>query len=504
EWDFGDGNTLVMPDDIPYENPYAHIYGAAGEYEVSLTVVSEHGCDSTYTLTLQREALVTSAFTVVSETLCSGHEISFLDVSYNQDYIFKWEWSFGDDSTLVYSVFQSTIIHKYQESGIYNVTLEISSLINGNVILDDFVLTVYVQASPDAIFTWDGVCNGETTQFTDNSNDNGTAITSWDWNFGDGNGDNVTNPNYIFADTGSYNVQLIVESTIGCRDTMQSEFNLYALPMVIPSTNTGCVSRSTEFIDMSEADDAVINSWNWSIDDAGVSSQSISENTTHVFGSAGNYNYNLAVVDEHGCSNSGDFEIEIFSIPTSDFSMIYNYDNIQGQVKFENLSEGASDYLWDFDWDYEYNSTEENPIYSYPENGEYVIQLIATNSDFCTDITFKTYNLVYSGLYVPTAFSPADPDPGLNMFLPTGIGLKNYNIQVFDIWGTLVWSSSAITLDGEPEGPGWDGTYKGKELPTGGYVWKASAEFIDGTIWKGSDIGDGKQPQTQGSLMLIR
>ena len=103
-----------------------------------------------------------------------------------------------------------------------------------------------------------------------------------------------------------------------------------------------------------------------------------------------------------------------------------------------------------------------------------------------------------------TAFSPEDPDPVVSRFLPSGIGLKEYSIEVFDTWGTLIWSSDKITIDGQPAGPGWDGTYKGKIMPTGVYVWKAYAEFIDGTIWKGSDIGDGKEPHTQGSVMLIR
>jgi len=188
--------------------------------------------------------------------------------------------------------------------------------------------------------------------------------------------------------------------------------------------------------------------------------------------------------------------------------MIYNYDDIQGQVKFENHSTGAIEYFWDFDYIEGSSSTpssiEENPVWSYSYDGDYTIELIASTSDYCTDTSYKTYYMRFVSLFIPNAFSPDDPNEDVKTFLPSGIGLKNYNIEVFDIWGTMVWSSDKITLDGQPAGPGWDGTYKGKIMPTGVYVWKAYAEFIDGSIWKGSDIGDGKKPDTQGSVMLIR
>ena len=112
--------------------------------------------------------------------------------------------------------------------------------------------------------------------------------------------------------------------------------------------------------------------------------------------------------------------------------------------------------------------------------------------------------MIFTGLYVPNAFSPSDPNPAVREFLPSGVGLENYRIEVYDIWGALVWSSTALTDDGQPKGPGWDGTYKGKEMPSGVYMWKAYAVFVDGTIWKGSDVGDGNGKQTQGSLLLIR
>ncbi|NQU34907.1 MAG: hypothetical protein HQ521_16895, partial [Bacteroidetes bacterium] len=61
---------------------------------------------------------------------------------------------------------------------------------------------------------------------------------------------------------------------------------------------------------------------------------------------------------------------------------------------------------------------------------------------------------------------------------------------------------STRLVDGVPA-DGWDGTYENKEMPTGSYIWRVSAVFEDGTIWKGTDNGDGNTA-TSGSVTLIR
>jgi gliding motility-associated-like protein len=83
-----------------------------------------------------------------------------------------------------------------------------------------------------------------------------------------------------------------------------------------------------------------------------------------------------------------------------------------------------------------------------------------------------------------------------------GKNLKQYNIQVYDSWGHLVWESNDLDNEGRPL-EGWDGMYNGALMPQGTYMWKASATFIDDTIWQGSDIGKGEY-KTMGTVSLIR
>ncbi len=69
-------------------------------------------------------------------------------------------------------------------------------------------------------------------EFTDLSRPISDSITSWLWNFGDGATDTLQNPIHQFDSVGVYNVSLIVESSSGNSDTLQSEDFINAYPPV--------------------------------------------------------------------------------------------------------------------------------------------------------------------------------------------------------------------------------------------------------------------------------
>ncbi len=73
-----------------------------------------------------------------------------------------------------------------------------------------------------------------------------------------------------------------------------------------------------------------------------------------------------------------------------------------------------------------------------------------------------------AALYIPNAFTP-DGD-GLNdTFGGVGEGITDYNIQIFDRWGNLLFESNDINKQ-------WDGNYKNELAPSGVYVFKVNAK----------------------------
>lgn len=182
------------------------------------------------------------------------------------------------------------------------------------------------------------------------------------------------------------------------------------------------------------------------------------------------------------------------------FTITENVGNRTGRVRFNNKSIGADFYHWDFGNGY--ISYEENPVVTYSEDGNYLIRLISTSSLNCTDTCKYPYELMFKGLFVPNAFAPTVTNGPGGKFRPAGMNLKSYRIEVYDTWGDLIWESNKLDSKGRPV-EAWDGTYNGRLMPQGTYMWKVSAVFVDGTIWQGADIGKGKG-KAIGTVTLLR
>lgn len=78
-------------------------------------------------------------------------------------------------------------------------------------------------------------------------------------------------------------------------------------------------------------------------------------------------------------------------------------------------------------------------------------------------------------VYVPNAFSPNDD--GNNDFLKCFIGCdfpyRSIRFQIFDRWGSLIYSNKST----DNQSIIWDGTFKGRALDTGVYVWVFEYEY---------------------------
>lgn len=94
-----------------------------------------------------------------------------------------------------------------------------------------------------------------------------------------------------------------------------------------------------------------------------------------------------------------------------------------------------------------------------------------------------------AALYIPNAFTPNGD--GLNdTFGGVGEGITDYNIQIFDRWGNLLFESNDINKQ-------WDGSYKNELSPSGVYVFKVSAKG------QGKDGKSKKLINKSGNVTLV-
>ncbi len=89
-------------------------------------------------------------------------------------------------------------------------------------------------------------------------------------------------------------------------------------------------------------------------------------------------------------------------------------------------------------------------------------------------------------LYAPNVFSP-DGDGINDFFRIIGQGLSNFDVEVYDRWGQMVFKSMNMNDQ-------WNGTFNGKNMPTGTYVYKV----------KSSEFGTENEILKSGTISLIR
>jgi gliding motility-associated-like protein len=89
-------------------------------------------------------------------------------------------------------------------------------------------------------------------------------------------------------------------------------------------------------------------------------------------------------------------------------------------------------------------------------------------------------------LYSPNAFSP-DGDGINDLFKISGQGMIDFQIEIYNRWGQMVYKSNDLSN-------GWDGTFKGKNLPTGTFVYKI----------KTSKYGVEQKLVKSGTVALVR
>ena len=354
EWQFGDG---VISHD---QNP-VHKYLAAGVYQVQLKVLNTNFC----TDSILKEVIV-HALPIVNfspDSSCFASEISFIDeTTYNGTPGF-WLWDFGDGS-------QSTDqnpLYTYATEGTYQISLTVTELVEGTSgCTNNYTKAHYVNPLPIVDYTYDTVCLGSITQFT-NLSSSPLGIESYNWNFGDGNTSTAASPTHTFTSSGSFEVKLIITDFLGCTDSIEKTVNVYEIPVVAFEAPAVCFGDSTEFTDLTVP---AAESWNWNFGDGTTSDI---QNPKHLYANAGSYTVLLEVESIEGCSNSAVQEVEILPLPIVDFS--WNFAACAGDtVFFEDLSQGINTTIENWSWNFGdgITSNEQHPKHVYAESNDTV------------------------------------------------------------------------------------------------------------------------------------
>ncbi len=381
-WDFGDGNFSTLPNPV-------HTYTLASTYNVSLAVTDLNGCTST---SIKPVKIFSQPIANFSYSITNCNQIQFNDLSICMDtLVTSWLWNFGDQSSGFQNVSNlKNPQHIYYQAGIYTITL-ISYSATG---CSDTTYQTLEIIIPTVEFESSVACNGNNTLFTDQTVSNGTPITNWFWQFGDGNTSSLKNPSNLYTFAGNYSVILSVSNVQGCQASKTKVVYVLPKPTADFTFDTPCKGNATHFTDASySAGNVSIAAWVWDFGDGNTSNL---QNPIHTYEFAGNYQVSLSITDVNGCSDDTLMAVTVYGKPIANFT--WNIQNCD-TTYFVSTSGGGtniSTWLWNFDdaGSGIYNtSTQENPWHYFTLPGTYDVQLIVTNSYGCKDTI--TNNVLY-------------------------------------------------------------------------------------------------------------
>ncbi len=149
-------------------------------------------------------------------------------------------------------------------------------------------------------------CSPLTVVFTDNSSVAPPSIlTSWLWDFGDGNTSTLQNPTHTYLNPGPYTVTLTITSTGGCITTISFANYVIVNPNPVagfsanPQPTSLIVEATISFTDLSTG----ASSWAWNFGDVGNSTSTL-QNPAFAYQDTGCYNVQQVITDVNGCMDS--------------------------------------------------------------------------------------------------------------------------------------------------------------------------------------------------------
>lgn len=174
-------------------------------------------------------------------------------------------------------------------------------------------------------------------------------------------------------------------------------------------------------------------------------------------------NYTVIVSDE--CQTftvEGTTQVEVVK-PTAEFTISSEtvFNNLP--IQFQNLSQDAISYEWDFGDNN--SSTIVHPQNTYDDPGIYVVTLIATDELGCKDTISKPLEVEEEWyIYIPNTFTP-DGNRFNNDFRASTVGIQTLSINIFNRWGEVVFTSNDLNF-------AWDGSYNGQIVGDGTFTYK--------------------------------
>ncbi|MDA0930249.1 MAG: gliding motility-associated C-terminal domain-containing protein [Bacteroidetes bacterium] len=220
--------TTSSTGDVVFPNPIA------GEYIVPFRVISSGGCEHDTTLTLRLNPNPTISITLNPTQICQFEEANInVNATMNNPPGFsstvdslQWDYYNSGQIDTITGIQNNT--HKFVQSG--TITVKVTAVSNEGCVRSA-TRNITVLPSPIADVLVEDVCIGQPIVLVNNSTvDAPDVFNTIDWETNGPSGNQTSTsftPNFVFSTSGQHTLSLALESSSGCRDSLEVQFDVF-------------------------------------------------------------------------------------------------------------------------------------------------------------------------------------------------------------------------------------------------------------------------------------
>jgi gliding motility-associated-like protein len=382
-WLFADNSTANTPNTVK-------LFPAAGNQVVRYSIIADNGCLGDTVKTVSILESPTASFSI-SGAICQRDSVRITDASsIPSGTIASWQWNFGDGNSTTRTN-NSPFYHTYTTLG--NYTIALITVAASGCKSDTAFLPVTVLPKPIAGFTTGGnVCLGDSIRFADVSTTPVGTITSWNWNFGDGNSVIRTNNSpfyHPFTTAGNYTVSLVVTGSSGCiSDTFRLAVNISSKPAATFNfSGKPCIDSILTFSSSVPPGGSNPPTWQWNFGDGQTFNSSSVNTAIHSYATAlSNITVKHWVSYSAGCSSDTSFvTIPVINPnPVASFTIVGDTLCERKPLTLTSNATGIS--TWNWDLGNGTSSTVPPFSHSYSTANTYTIKLVVSTAAGCNSL----------------------------------------------------------------------------------------------------------------------
>ncbi|MBK8365684.1 MAG: PKD domain-containing protein [Bacteroidetes bacterium] len=454
-WDFGTATVLSGSG----AGPYSVVSNTAGSPAISL-VVDDNGCVSPTTI----QNIIIAPIPVVvagsDNAVCSGTVLPIGGPA-EASTVYSWSPTSGIDNP---AISNPNITLENNGAGTVQTTYYVTATNSYGCVNQDTVI-LGAHAIPNVEYPTPTAQCLDGNSFTFIPVGNTFAGINYTWDFGAASDIGTSTakipPAVSYNAVGFHTVTLNTTYN-GCPGMpFVDQIEVLEMPVAafLPEVTEGCAPLLVPFTNLSSTNSST---YQWSYSDG---SGDATETPSHLFTEAGSYTVTLTSTTARGCSSTSTQlkVIEVFPVPVAAFladpEIATIYEPI---IHFQNTTVNGAIYQWSFG-----DSTgtaQTSPYHTYNAVGAYEIILMTESDKGCMDTTRGVIRIEYGySFFVPSAFTP-NGDGVNDYFQGYGTFIKEYELAIYDRWGTEVFRSNSYDIP-------WDGKVH-KEVQNDIYVYK--------------------------------